>query len=485
MPERRKVLNGFVWSSVERFSDLFIKFGIQLFLARLLLPEDFGLIAMVVVFMTIGIGIMDSGFTQVVIQRSELSEDELTTVFYANLVMGAVMTMLVFFVAPYIAHFYGEVELTALLRFLSLTIFLTALGRIQSSQMMRSMLFKRIGLVTLPVHLLGGILALVLAYMGFGVWALAWNGVAVSALSSIGFWLAMGWRPTGTPSWGLFKSMLPFGMQMVGVRVLNLIAENGMFVVVGRVFSVTQVGFLQRAHSLRMISSNTICVVGERVLFPHFSDIQTDVKALRRAYLRSLLFGGIVFAFVLSYMAGNATDIILILFGEVWLPSANYFEVLCALAFVYVFHRVVLVYIKSQGKGAFLMRLTVIEQLMVLVAIGVSVQWGVFIMLWSIVVSSTLSLLLKFAFVSQKFKCPLVLQFRNLIIPLLTGVCLWWVTQFSFYTGESPIVRLLESTWVVTCVMVIAGFFYIRRANVDLLKVLSFVGFRKVFKSIL
>lgn len=485
MTDRNNIAHGLLWSSFERFGDLFIKFGIQLFLARLLLPEDFGLVAMIAVFMAVGIGIMDSGFTQVVIQRPQISEEELSTIFFANLVIGVAMTLLVFYTAPFIAEFYSEPELTALLRFFSLTIIFTAVGRIQSSQMMRAMLFKRISLITLPAHLIGGILAVILAYMGFGAWALVWNGVFSVAMASIGFWFAMGWRPTRRASWNTLKNILPFGTQMLGVRILNLITENSIFLLVGRVFSVTQVGYLQRAQSLRMISNNTLCVVGERVLFPHFSRLQADIDALKVCYLKSLFYGGIIFSIILSYLAANATDIIVLLFGLVWLPSAPYFEVLCAFGFIYVFHRIVLVYIKSQGAGAFLLRLTVVEQSMLLLVIVVSVHWGIVAMLWCMVASSILSLLIKFELVRRNFKCPLILQIKNIFIPLVLGLLLWRSAQCQLYDGDSVILRLLLSASLVACLVAIAVGLYLRKNNVDLIKISSLASLRALCKSIL
>ena len=485
MTDRRNIGHGFLWSSVERFGDLFIKFGIQLLLARLLLPEDFGLVAMIAIFMAVGIGIMDSGFTQVVIQRPEISEEELSTVFCANLVTGVAMTLLVFYTAPYVAEFYSEPELTSLLRFLSLTILLTAVGRVQSSQMMRAMLFRRISLVTLPAHLCGGILAVILAYMGFGAWALAWNGVFSAAVASIGFWFAMGWRPTRKASWIALKNMLPFGTQMLGVRVLNLITENSIFLVVGRIFSVTQVGYLQRAQSLRMISSNTLCVVGERVLFPHFSRLQVDLVALKACYLKSLFYGGIIFSIILSYLAANANDIIVILFGQVWLPSAPYFEALCAFGFTYVFHRIILVYIKSQGAGAFLLRLTVVEQSMLLLVIVVSVHWGIVAMLWCMVASSILSLLIKFELVRRNFKCPLILQIKNLFFPSVLGLMLWRGAQYQLYDGDSVILRLLLSSFFFICLVAIVVGLYLRKNNVHIMKISPLADLREFSKSIL
>jgi O-antigen/teichoic acid export membrane protein len=235
-----------------------------------------------------------------------------------------------------------------------------------------------------------------------------------------------------------------------------------------------------------MISGNTLCVVAERVLFPFFSRIQQDVEALQKVYAKSLFLGGLSFAIVLSFMAANAEDLIVLLFGELWVPSANYFVVLCAFAFVYVFHRVVLLYVKSQGAGALLVRLTIVEQLLVLFTISVSVQFGIMLMLWCMVFSSAIALIVKYYILYKHYGCSFGLQLKQTCMPILVGYGLWWLAGQQMYANQAhPLLCILESACFVLCGLGSCLLIYTCACRREWLKIRSISQLKGAFKTVL
>ena len=408
-----------VWSGLERSCDIGAKFIIQLILARLLGPEAFGVIALVLVFTTVGVGLMDAGLTQVIIQRESVSEEELSTVFTANIIFALIITLTIFLTAPYVSAFYGRDELLPVLRMLSFSVLFVGCGRVQLGQLRRAVDFKKIASVTLPVQLISGLISVLLALNGYGVWALVVNVLLIALAEAFGYWIVCRWVPKAKPSFSSFRKMIPFGMHMACVRVINLIGENAIFIVIGRVHPLVQVGYLQRANSVRLLTANTLSIAIERVIFPFFSRLQNNDFVLKNLYFKTFIVKGFVLATFAALLSANAENVITLLLGSDWLQSAVYLKILCVYSILYGLHRVVLVRLKAQAKGSQLVVISALENILILVGLWVAIGYGIEQCLWSMCVASLVSLLIKIVCLKRWYGYSVVLHLCATISALL------------------------------------------------------------------
>lgn len=455
-----RAFKGVAWSALERFGLILLRFVIQLVLARLLGPEAFGLIALAIVFEMIGIGIMDSGLTQVIIQRDDLDDRDLSTIFYANLALGGMVTALLVLISPLVADFYNEPTLSNVLMALSTCVMLTALGRVQMSRMSKLLEFKRIAMATIPSFLLSGALGIFCALNGYGVWSLVVYNVTQAGLANIALWFFGNWRPVFAFDWSRLCSFLPFGLRMVCVRIVNLFAENLLFLIAGKLFNPIQVGFLQRAQSLRMVASNTPVVVIERVIFPLFSQLQGDQAELRKTYLGLLPTYALLFAIMMAVLAALASPLIELLLGHEWLPTIVFLQWMCPMGLLYTLHRMGSVLIKAAGRADRLLTLTLIEHGVTLLTLLLCAFWGIIPMLVCQTIGNALTLLLKLKevrhLINVSIKDQLACVGHAICIALFVGFC----ALLPVFIDLPNSIHILISTVLATCGVIACLFLF-------------------------
>ncbi len=276
------------WSAAERFSQHAVQFVVQLVLARILLPQQFGLIAMVVVFVAISRGITDAGFSQAIIQRDELTRSDLDTAFYCNLVLGAFFSIILWSAAPVIATFYREPELTPIVQAISFVVVLSSVGIVQQAQMIKALDFRRMLAVNIPATLLSGMAAVIMAVNGWGVWALVTLLLLQNALKSLIYWIVSPWHPGLSFSWSSFKSLVPYGSRLALAGVLQQIFNNLYVLFIGKFFVPVDVGFYQRADSFKKFGSENLNAITARVTFPLFARVQHEPERMKRGFLYAI-----------------------------------------------------------------------------------------------------------------------------------------------------------------------------------------------------
>mgnify|MGYP006286898269 FL=1 len=315
-----QAISGFIWSSIDRFGQLGFSFVVQIILARLLLPEQFGLVAMVIVFVTIGKAITDSGFSQALIQKKSIDLEDGTTVFAFNLGVAFLIWLLLSALSPLIAGFFEEPELRALLPFLSSSIFFSAFGQVHLAFLTRELAFQKSVRASLPATLIAGAISIGLAICGWGVWALAANTILQSAFFSLFLWFVSPWRPTPAFSTSSLRSMFSFGSRLAAAGILRTLMRNIFVLVIGKGFSATEVGYYHKAVNFQNLGAESFSSVISRVTFPLYSRIQNDRDRLRRAFLQSLSLLALFFFPVMALLAGVAGPLIHTLIGEKWEP---------------------------------------------------------------------------------------------------------------------------------------------------------------------
>lgn len=383
-----QMLSGVFWSAVDRFGQNSVRFCIQIFLARLLTPEQFGLVAMVSVFILIAKGVTDAGFSQAIIQRKDLTQEDLSTVFFFNLGLSFVILLLVCLIAPYIARFYSQPELTSILRTISIVIVFDALGRIHLSQMSKGLQFRKLVKVTAIPAILSGVIAIFLAAAGWGVWALVMQMLVQSGFYSICLWFASPFRPSPAFSFSSLNTLFSYGSKLAIAGFLNTVFKNIFTLVIGRVFGSADVGFYNRAVGFKELASQNLSSIVGRVTFPVYAKIQDDLPRLRRGFLRSISVLAIIFFPLMGLLSGVSESFIVFIIGEKWAPSAGYLSVLCIVGASYPIHVANLNLLKALGLSGLFLKLEVIKKILIISVIFITFRFGILAMIWGQVFTS-------------------------------------------------------------------------------------------------
>jgi O-antigen/teichoic acid export membrane protein len=412
---REKATSGLIWSAIERFGQQAVVFVVQIVLARLLAPEQFGLIAMVAVFMTLSSIVADAGFSQALVQRKEVGDKEISTVFYFNLGISCVMTLLLCLAAPFIAAFYKFEELTLILRVLSIRLVIGAFGSVQAAILSRQLLFKEIFWVTLPSTLISGIIAIVLAFNGFGVWALVGQSLVQSILQSSAFWFSSDWRPSRVFEIQCLKEMFPYGSRLALSSFLHQGFQSAYVLVIGKVFSAADLGYFQRARSLQRLPVENIQGILGRVTFPLFSKIQDDPPRMKRGMRKALQLSTLLVFPGMALLAAIAEPLVVTLIGEKWLPCVPYLQWLCVVGVLFPLHSMNVNLLLSIGRSDLLLRLEIIKKSLILINVFVTYRYGILAMIYGWGVTSAFGLLINTYYTKKFIDYSFYQQLKDLI----------------------------------------------------------------------
>ena len=318
-----------VWTAFQKYSKMIIQFVSGIILARLLTPYDYGCIGMLSIFMVLADSFIDGGFGSALIQKKRPTQEDYSTIFWWNLGMAALMYAILFISAPAIARFYNIPILCAVLRVNGLVLFTHALNLIQRNQLKKKLNFKLLSIVTIVVTIINLSITIVLAYKGFGVWALVAQNLIGSALYSLIFWFYVKWRPLWIFSWQSFKELFGFGFYMFLTHLINNFSGQIQGLLIGKKYNPMTMGYYSKASGTEQLASHSISAIMSQVTYPLFAEVQDDKVALSNMIKRlsmtlSYLTFPLMFILVLC-----AKPLFVLLYSDRWLQSIPYFQVLC------------------------------------------------------------------------------------------------------------------------------------------------------------
>jgi len=380
-----------LWSFIESFTRMGIGFAIGIILARLLSPEEFGLIGMLTVFLAVAGTFTDAGFTQALIRKQDCTDTDFSTVFYFNLGTGVCLYGLLFIFAPYVAAFYEEPELTSLLRVLGCLVIINSFTIIQRTILTKRVDFKLQAKISVITTILSGILGIYMAFKGFGVWSLVAKNISQSILASVFLWLWNQWRPILVFSKESFTSLFGFGSKLMVSSLIDTLGRNIYLLVVGKVFSAEVLGYYTRAMMFRDLPSSNLSAIIARVSFPVLSQLQGDTAQLKAAY-RRLITSSMLIAFVLMLgMAASAEAMIITLIGEQWRESIILLQSLCIVGMLYPLHSLNLNMLNVQGRSDLFLRLEIIKKTMIIPVVLIGMKYGLLAMISGMMVTSIIA----------------------------------------------------------------------------------------------
>ena len=329
MSLKERTVTGIAWSTAARVVHQAIQFTLSVILARLLVPEDYGLVGMVAVFTGFATLLAEFGFGSAIVYRPDLRPIHLTSIFWVNIAAGALLAALFWIGAPVVAAFYETPLLVSITRAIGLNFLLSAFGIVPSALLRRHMAFDRVAALNVLAALTAGIVAVGLAYAGVGAWALVIHGL-VSAASMSGLALAFSrWRPGLQFSAPAVRELLGYSSNLVGFGLVNYWARNADSLLIGKFLGSAALGIYSRAYSLMLLPISEVIAVLGNVMFPALSSIQQDRTRVKRIYLRAMpMIALVAFPMMLGLVA-VAEPFVLTLFGERWIGVAPLLRILC------------------------------------------------------------------------------------------------------------------------------------------------------------
>ena len=429
---KQQTIKGMSWSMIDNLVSSGTTFLIGLILARLLSPEEFGIIGVITVFLAIAMLLIDSGFTQALIRKKDIDGNDYNTAFWFNVLVSIVCYCLVFLTSNLIADFFKQEELEGLLKIAAFVLISNALSIIQRTIFIRSIDFKSIAITTITSAIISGGVGLVLAFMDFGVWSLVAQIVSRSVVQTITFWSLSKWRPKLLFRWNNFKEMFDFGYKLLLSGLIDVLYKNIFYVIIGKYYSTKVLGEYTRANQFSTIFSSNLLAVIQKVSFPVLSSIQDDEHRLKEGY-RKLIKSSMLVTFTMMFgLAAIAKPLIVILIGEKWLPAVYFLQILCLSEMLYPLHAINLNVLNVKGRSDLFLKLEIYKKSLSIPVILIGVSISVDAMLWCGVFTSFVAYFINSYYTAQLINYSMKSQLEDILpsflISLIVGVAIWSIT---------------------------------------------------------
>ncbi|PST83262.1 flippase [Pedobacter yulinensis] len=382
MSLKEKTVAALAWALSQQLGAQFINLAVNILLARMLLPAAFGMIAMLTVFIQVASSLLDSGLTSSLIRDPKVAQADYSTVFFFNIGGAAVAYGLVFISAPLVQEFYAQAGLAPVLRVYALVFVLNALFSVQNARLTRQMDFKTQMAMQVPSVFAAGLVGLLLAYLGFGVWSLVWMNLCIAFLLALLHWKFSSWRPSWVFSAVSFRKHFRFGYKMTLTGLLEIVYRNVYVLLIGKFYNAVQLGYYARADALSQLPVASISTVIGKVTYPMFSEIQDDHPRLKQLYkkiMQQVIFWN---APVLVCLALVAKPLIVVLLTERWLPAVPYFQILALAGVLYPMHAYNLNILKVKGRSDLVLRLEIIKKVFCVAGIAMVLPFGIYGLLY-------------------------------------------------------------------------------------------------------
>ena len=369
-----------LWSAVERFSTQGIQFLFGILLARLLTPNDYGMIAMLTIFIAVSQTFIDSGFGNALIRKPDRNEADKATVFFFNVFMAVACYGIIFLAAPFIAQFYKMPELTDILRILAISLIIQSFGSIQHLNLIIDLNFKVLAKVTFIGALTGGTAGLICAYNGLGVWSLVVQQMATTSCRVILFWVLVHWRPKTFFNKSSFKNMFGFGSKLLASGLLNTLYDNIYDLIIGKAFAAATLGNYSRASHFASFPSSNVTGIFQRVTYPVLSKIQDDPDKLRKGYLKFLNMATLVIFPLMIGLAALAKPFILLVLTDKWFDVILILQIICIAQMWYPVHAINLNILQVMGRSDLFLKLEIIKKIEGITVLCITLPFGIIAM---------------------------------------------------------------------------------------------------------
>jgi len=448
------IISALIWKFMERGGSQGIQFIVQILLARILTPDDFGTIAIVIVFITISRLFVESGFNVALIQKKDADDIDFSSVFYLSLLFSLLMYGVIYLVSPFIAGFYGDTELIMVLRILSTTLFFGGLNSVQNSFIVKNMLFRKLFMSSLLAIIISGITGVVAALLGLGVWALVLQQLVNQMILTLILWFTIKWRPRLIFSISRLKSLFSFGWRVLVTKLINTLYMNMITLIIGKIYTPDILGYYNRGEQVPRVVVENIDGSLQTVLFPKFSSEQDNNTRLKAIVRRSIVTSSFMVFPMMIGMAAVAEPLIKVILTDKWLPSVPFLQIVCLSYAFTPIQSANLQAINALGRSDITLRLEIVKKVLGLFILIVSIPHGIYAMVIGIAITVVLASFInaypnkRLLNYSYREQCLDIMP--SLCISLIMGVVVYFLNFLKIDLGILLMLQLAVGVGVYT-----------------------------------
>ena len=439
----KKTVKGMVWSVIDRFAGQGVQFLMSIIIARLVMPTDYGLIAMLTIFLAIAQTFVDSGFGSALVQKKDRTETDFSTAFYFNIAVSTFAYIILFFSAPFIADFYNQDKLVAVTRIAGLSLIINSFGVVQLARLTITLDFKKTAVATLTAVSISGILGIIMAYYGYGVWSLVAQTLSNNIINVIMLWVIAKWHPKLVFSTKSFKSLFGFGSKLLLSSLLHTLYVNLYSLIIGKFFSAKDLGYYNRANALAMFPSTNLSNVIMRVIYPVQCRIQDDDTQLIdnfRKYLRLSCY--VIFPIMIGFCV-LAEPVVLVLMKEKWLPAVPYLQIMCI---AYMWDSIMKLngsLLNVKGRSDLFFRAEIIKKITAFLILAATIPFGITVMCIGLILYAFADIRIITIYVRKVLNVKLMPQLKDISGILLLSLSMGAVTYFFSILTVNPYLKIL------------------------------------------
>ncbi len=430
MSLQNRALSGIGWTFLEQFGSKVMSFIVQIILARLIAPEEFGLLGMILIFNAVGNSLSDSGMSQSLIRSDKPEEKDFSTVFTLNLAISLFLYGVFWVSAPYISDFYSQPRLTNLIRIYSIVIVINSLFTIQKTRLTYDLNFKYQMKAQLPALLISGFTGILLALLNFGVWALVYMEIVMGLMLTLIYFLQTRWIPKLTIYRERLKSHFSFGYKITLAGVLSRIVANIFPMIIGKYFSATMVGYYTRASTMKEFPVSTLSNTLDKVFYPLFAKIKNNKEKLKDAYQRVQILVLLVLSTIMLLLILTAFPLFGALLGAKWLPAVPYFQLLCISGIFYPINKYNSNILKIKGRTDLYLKMAVITQITLILGVILTVKYGIIPLILSQVANSVIGAIVNIHFANKFIDYSFKEQFQDVFRTIFPGLAVFGLLYF-------------------------------------------------------
>lgn len=445
---KQETAKGVFWSGIEKFASGGVQFLANIILARILTPDDFGLLAVIAVFVQISQTFIDSGFSNALIQKKDRSQADYSTVFLFNLAISIGFYLILFFCSPLIAHYFDNDKLTSLTRVIGINLIVGALVSVHKTKLTVELRFKFQSVITLIASLVSAVVAIYMAYHGFGVWSLVILTILNTSIQVILIYVFIKWKPSLLFSRSSFNRLFSYSSKLLGASMIHLLYRNIYPIVIGKKFTPVQLGYFNRADTYAMYAPSTISQVISRVAFPIFSRIQDDNARLRNAYSKYIVGSSLIIFPIMVGLIVLARPLTILVLTEKWLPMVPMLQILCIDWMTDHLCQINLNVLYVKGRSDLALRLEIIKKSIAITIFFISLYWGIIGVCWGRVLYGFIAVYMNSFYTKRLIGISLWQQLKDIAIPLFQAIAMGLLVLISLKISLNDTLQIVVSVLI-------------------------------------
>lgn len=480
---QQKTVKGLAWSFIEIMANYGIQFIVMIILARLLSPEHFGLLGMIMIFIALSQTLIDSGFSQALIREQSVSKIDYSTVFIFNLIFSVIIFLLIYFIAPLVSYFYSEPRLISILRVLGVVVFFQAISIVPRTMLTRNVDFKSQTKVSVIASTVSGVISISMAFAGYGVWSLVFRIVIQHVVQSIMFIYINKWKPDFEFNLVSFKRFYSFGWRLLVSSLIDTFYKNIYYVIIGKMYSKTSLGYYTNSRQVRDAINQGFTRSIQRVTYPVLSSIKAKDEQLKSGFEKVIRLTAYIFFPMMIGIAAISDNLIVLLMGTKWKPAVIYFQLLCVASILYPMHAINLNILKVKGRSDLFLRLEIIKKILSTVAIIITIllDLGVASFIIATIITSHLGLIINTFYSGKELGYGIIEQVGDMLPSYIISFIMGAIVLIfgSIINLHSTVIILLQIFLGVCIYIILSKLFKLKEFNEFLNLVKSFT-FKRV-----